>query len=186
MKQEDFCELAALYLLDLLDASQRGILEEALLNPECETTLTELRDAMGAYAYSAPVVTMAPNLKERLFQQIASEANPHNISTLTQQASEVEWEAYPTPGIMFSILHIDPDKREITCFLRVNPGTYFPHHVHAGIEELIVLEGDLVVDGKIYGSGDFIYSHAGSAHQPQTINGCLLFIRTSLDDQILS
>jgi len=48
-----------------------------------------------------------------------------------------------------------------------------------------MLEGDLSIDGQIYGKGDYIRSLPGSIHHPHTVGGCMFFFRTSLDDEIL-
>jgi anti-sigma factor ChrR (cupin superfamily) len=61
----------------------------------------------------------------------------------------------------------------------------FPKHQHADNEEIVVLEGDLVIDGQVYHSGDRIYSLPNTVHQPETQTGCLLFVKTSLDDVII-
>jgi anti-sigma factor ChrR (cupin superfamily) len=57
---------------------------------------------------------------------------------------------------------------------------------HAGTEEIIVLEGDLVIGDQVYKPGDRLHSQPGIIHQPQTINGCVIYVRTSLDDEILA
>lgn len=49
-----------------------------------------------------------------------------------------------------------------------------------------MLEGDLVIDGELYSSGECIRSVSGSAHQPETYGGCLIFLRTSLDNKVIA
>ncbi|WP_088242689.1 cupin domain-containing protein [Calothrix rhizosoleniae] len=179
MKPENFSELAALYALDILDESDSHVLEETVLEfPELEMELAEFRNAAGAIAYTVPDVTMATDLKERLFQRINGEVS---IDTLKEQAAQVTWKPYSLPGVMIGILNVDEEKREISCFLRCESNVRFPKHGHVGNEEIIILEGNLVIDGKLYTSGDRIYSFSHTVHEPETSQGCLLFLKTSSD-----
>jgi len=90
------------------------------------------------------------------------------------------------PAVMVGKLHVDTVRREIDFFVGANTGVRFPNHRHAGIEEIVVLEGDLVIDGELYSSGECIRSVSGSAHQPETYGGCLIFLRTSLDNKVIA
>ncbi|MBD2604498.1 cupin domain-containing protein [Scytonema hofmannii FACHB-248] len=180
MKPENFSELAALYVLDILDKSDCHLVEEAILEfPELEMELAEFRNSAGAIAYSVPDVPMAADLKERLFQRINSEIT--TIEALKEQATQVSWQPYLIPGIMRGTLNLDGEKREISCFIRCEANIRFPKHQHAGREEIVVLEGDLVIDGQLYTTGDRIYSLPNTIHQPETQQGCLLFVKTSFD-----
>lgn len=184
MKPEDFHELVPLYAFDILDKSGCHVVEKAILeSPELEMELTEFRNAVGAIAYSVPDVPMAVDLKERLFQRINGEIT--TIETLKQQANQVTWQPDPIPGVMVGRLNLDEERREISCFVRSVGNIRFPKHQHASNEEIMVLEGDLVIDGKLYQSGDRIYSSPDTIHQPETQQGCLLFLKTSIDDVIL-
>lgn len=184
MKRHDFSELAALYSLDILDGVQCRAVEDASVDfPDLELELVEFRNAFSAIGYSAPTVPLATDLKARLFARIAEDAS-HNLAALKQKAANVKWQPYPLDGVTIGTLHIDSEKREISCFVRSIGAVNFPKHQHAGDEEIVVLEGDLVIDGQKYSSGDRIISHPNTIHQPTTQTGCLLFLKTSLDDEI--
>lgn len=192
MKREDFSELAALYALDLLEEQNCGLVEEAIAQfPDLQTELAEFQLAVSAIAYSSPPVPLATNLKDRLFQRIAiseedtTTKSTTSVSALKEKAAVVDWEPHSIPGVMIGKLSLDLEKREIVCFVRAKAGMSLPKHRHAGNEEIVVLEGDLVFDGEIYGSGECIRSGPGSAHQPETYGGFLIFLRTSLDDEII-
>ena len=59
--------------------------------------------------------------------------------------------------------------------IRMEPGAETIAHVHAGNEDYLILEGDLIEsDGTKYGVGDFIHYDPGSHHNSRTENGCLL------------
>ncbi|MDJ0620102.1 MAG: cupin domain-containing protein [Calothrix sp. MO_192.B10] len=183
MKPENFSELAALYALDILDEPDCHLVEQAVLNsPELKIELVELRNAAGAIAYSVPDVTMAVDLKQRLFQRINSEPS---IEALKEQATQVTWKPYSIAGVMRGILNVDEEKGEISCFLRCAANVRFPQHGHMGNEEIVVLEGDLTIDGKLYTTGDRIYSFSSTIHQPETQEGCLVFLKTSINNMAL-
>jgi anti-sigma factor ChrR (cupin superfamily) len=179
MQYDDLRELTVLDALDLLDEDERRILAENLYEfPELETELMALEDTVAAIAYSAPLVPMAADLKDRLFTQITH-------APLIVRSHQVNWQPYSVPGVTVGILHIDDEKREITALVRLEPGLEYPLHQHAGIEEVFMLEGDLVAGGQICYQGDYIRSFPQSTHAPITHEGCLLLVRSSLDDEIL-
>jgi hypothetical protein len=189
MHYEEFCELAALYVLDALPQSERNLVQEAIAQfPEWEAELAAMQVTAANLAYGAPEVPLADGLKQRLFEQIAARSDSdsgkqdlHHIAALIRQTVAVSWESYPIPGVMVGKVYVDADKREIACFLRCAAGVEFPNHKHASNEEIVVLTGDLIIDGKIYTSGDRVHSAIGTVHQPKTQNGCLVFLHTSLD-----
>jgi hypothetical protein len=108
------------------------------------------------------------------------------ISNWRQQAAQAQWQPFLVEGISLSRLALDRQARRVTYFIRAEAGVKFPNHCHADREEIIMLEGDLTIDGQCYYPGDYIYSAPNSIHQPVTKDGCLAIIRTSLDDQILA
>ncbi|WP_404784831.1 cupin domain-containing protein [Altericista sp. CCNU0014] len=90
------------------------------------------------------------------------------------------------PGTLLGTLSVDLQKREIQCFVRSWSNASFPKHRHFGDEEIVILEGDLNIGDRSYQPGDRITSVPGTVHQPKTDRGCLLFLRTSLDDELLA
>jgi anti-sigma factor ChrR (cupin superfamily) len=66
----------------------------------------------------------------------------------------------------------------IGCYLmRMDPGAVTIEHDHAGMEEFLVLEGDLVdSDGTVFSAGDFVSYQAGTRHNSWTKEGCLLAV----------
>lgn len=153
------------------------------LRSELDAELAELQMVVAALAYSAPPVPMAADLKQRLLQRIASP--DLDLEHLKQQAATVDWQPYAYAAeAMVGTWQMDAQQREVQCFVRAVGPVRFPKHRHAQAEEIIVLEGDLEIDGRLYQSGDRIASAAGTEHQPATQQGCLLFLRTSIDDEI--
>ena len=65
-------------------------------------------------------------------------------------------------------------------------GSSYPGHLHGGVEECLVLEGDLQVEGEELRAGDYQRAEASSQHGTQwTKNGCLLLIVSSQHDALL-
>jgi len=70
--------------------------------------------------------------------------------------------------------------------VRLAPGTDYPPHQHAGVEELYLLEGELMIDDKKIHAGDFIRAEAGSVdHRVWSETGCTCLLLTSTKDTIL-
>jgi anti-sigma factor ChrR (cupin superfamily) len=69
--------------------------------------------------------------------------------------------------------------------MRLEPGATFPLHRHAGSEEVFVLEEDLIVEKEIFYQGDYIRSVPGSTQSPLAQGGCLLLMKTSIDNETL-
>ena len=64
------------------------------------------------------------------------------------------------------------------CYLmRMQPGAVTIAHEHPGMEEFLVLEGDLVdSDGAVFTAGDFVSYEPGIRHNSWTNDGCLLAV----------
>ena len=76
----------------------------------------------------------------------------------------------------------------VTMLVRMEKGTSYPSHRHAGPEECYVLAGDLEVGDQLeMHAGDYQRVERGSVHPPQTTReGCLLLITSSMHDELLS
>ena len=203
MPDEEFNILAALEALDTIDESESGVLENKLKqSPELESELTAFEATIAAIAYTSPPVPVAPDLKNRLFQRIAqiestpaeeissepvSEPSPNTkLPHFIRRSHDVKWKTFGVTGISIGRLFTDKEKREITCLLRLEPGSEFPLHRHAGVEEIFMLEGDLVVEGEVCHQGDYIRSLPGSTHSSMTQGGCLLLMKSSVDNEMLT
>jgi anti-sigma factor ChrR (cupin superfamily) len=191
MNPEDLSELASLYILNALDAEEQSWVEAQYENLSAfQAEASEAEAIASLLAYNVPALPMALDLKDRLFQRITAKdalENNEELAALLEQARTANWQPYqPVPGVQFATLRVDPNTRQVDCFVRSFAQIKFPQHRHAGNEEIRVLEGDLAIGDQVYMPGDRIYSQPGTVHQPETRTGCTLFLRTSLDDEILS
>ncbi len=64
------------------------------------------------------------------------------------------------------------------CYLmRMQPGAVTIAHDHAGMEDFVVLEGELIDDdGTVFRTGDFVSYSPGTRHNSRTDTGCLLAV----------
>ena len=61
------------------------------------------------------------------------------------------------PEMSWLPLSFDPETQQGTYLMRMEPGAVTIAHDHPGMEEFLVLEGDLVdSDGTTFGHGDFV------------------------------
>lgn len=98
------------------------------------------------------------------------------------------WEQTASPGVEARKLFSDPAADRVTMLVRMQPGSSYPAHRHAGPEECYVLEGDLQVgDDLEMKAGDFQRAESGSLHPVQsTRRGCLLLLQSSLSDELVA
>jgi anti-sigma factor ChrR (cupin superfamily) len=64
------------------------------------------------------------------------------------------------------------------CYLmRMRPGAITIEHDHPGLEEFVILEGELIdSDGTVFKAGDFVSYEAGTRHNSRTETGCLIAV----------
>jgi anti-sigma factor ChrR (cupin superfamily) len=85
------------------------------------------------------------------------------------------------------MLATDAEKDRVSMLVRLAPGTDYPPHRHAGIEELHLLHGELIIDDKKLYPGDYVRADADSVdHRVWSKTGCTCFLSTSANDELLS
>lgn len=95
----------------------------------------------------------------------------------TQSAA---WETYDMDGpvqpeIDLLRLSYDPETRDGSYMMRMQPGAATIAHTHTRREEYIILEGSLIEsDGAVLKAGDYVIYEPGTRHNSRTEEGCLL------------
>ena len=202
-------QTAALYALDALLPSEASAFEKHLESGcaycAAETAafremLVEVGKAIASRSASPPA-----DLRGRLLERIALEPAADGTDVVVQawkswkeqpgltssglstvRSSEGHWERLAVPGVFAKKLAVDHERRCTTMLIRMEPGTSYPSHRHAGIEQCFVLEGTLQVGGETLHAGDYQQASADSTHGVQsTEEGCLLLIVSSQDDELL-
>jgi len=106
---------------------------------------------------------------------------------LIHRAEDEAWEPTGIDGIAVRRLFVDKARNQMSMLVRMNAGTSYPRHVHDGPEECYVLQGDLHVGDEVLHAGDYQRAAPGSLHGVQsTREGCLLFIVSSLTDELVA
>ena len=120
----------------------------------------------------------------RLAERIASDGATRPFIPPLEAPSKPDWEE-AAPGIHVKILARNAEIESVSMLVRLDPGTDYPAHRHAGTEELHLLHGILKVDDRTLYPGDFIHSEAGSVdHRVWSETGCSCFLMTSTADAL--
>jgi anti-sigma factor ChrR (cupin superfamily) len=204
-------EQASLHAFDLLPPAEREEYETHL--SVCHLCRSEVRKLRGVVAELGRMVEAeAPDrrLGERLRASIertrprrvpAAQAEPPPTPVQTWKswapdapstpmvyvaAGEEGFAPTGTPGVEVRRLFVDAANDRATMLVRMRPGSAYPAHCHAGIEECFVLAGDIHVGDRRMRAGDYQRADRSSVHAVQsTEGGCLLFIVSSLHDELL-
>jgi anti-sigma factor ChrR (cupin superfamily) len=92
--------------------------------------------------------------------------------------STIDWVASPLPGVHRRTLEREEaESGRATSIVRYAPGSEFSHHVHAGGEEFLVLDGVFSDEYGDLGSGTYVRNPIGSKHRPHSVNGCTIFVK---------
>jgi anti-sigma factor ChrR (cupin superfamily) len=188
-----FCELAPLYALDLLDLEERLWIETQVLEcPDLAEELASYQTAVGLMPYSAPAMPMAADLKDRLFDRLGlapiesvpetPPEVPPDLKMFAIKSADLQWKPHRMKGVEVVVLFVDEVNRTRHLLVKAAAGVVYPLHQHAGIEEIFMLEGELIINDEVYLAGDYIRSYPNSIHAPSTKTGCMFLIRACIDD----
>lgn len=88
------------------------------------------------------------------------------------------WVPSPQPGVERVMLdRVGEEKARATSLVRYAPDSTFPPHSHPGGEEILVLEGEFSEGNLRFPAGWYLRNPPGSAHQPASAPGALLFVK---------
>lgn len=95
---------------------------------------------------------------------------------------EPQW-SQVAPGISCKVLAADTDKHIVSMIVRLVPGGEYPAHVHAGREELHLLQGELWIDERKLFPGDYNRAEPGTRDKRVwSETGCTCVLVTSTRD----
>lgn len=98
--------------------------------------------------------------------------------------AEPAWEDV-APGISCKLLATDAERDRVSMLVRLAPGTDYPPHTHAGIEELHLLQGELFIDTRKLAVGDYSRAEPGSSDKRVwSETGCMCVLMTSTRDAL--
>jgi hypothetical protein len=189
--QQEFEDLlAALTLGALSREAIEGVTRELIRQgTTTRQPLAALYRVFQSLGQLLPPVTPPPTLQERLLQSASNRDTARHVSSPTLapavvfiRADEDIWQEMG-PGVTAKMLCTDPVTGSFTALVRMAAGSRCPVHLHVGIEELFILEGECYCAGSYLLSGDY-YRIAGE-NIPRTTfteRGCLIFLRHSIPD----
>src|SRR5688572_7130597 len=179
-------DLVFLFALQALPARETASVEAQISSCEdCRQEIETLRPLVRSFVgWSTDVLRPAESLWDRLAKRIASETATGPFVPTSEAPVKPEWEE-AAPGIHVKILATNAENDSVSMLVRLDPGTDYPAHTHAGIEELHLLHGTLKVDDRTLYPGDFIHAEAGSVdHRVWSEIGCTCFLMTSTKDTL--
>jgi anti-sigma factor ChrR (cupin superfamily) len=203
-------ERAALHAVGALAPDEAAAYERHLETcAACRGELTALGRTANDLALLAPRATPPAGMKQRMLDRVRAtpqeglravpEAPPAQAWKQWQDDAasaagftlvardESGWEQTIFEGVEARRLFVDAPNDRVTMLVRMAAGSSYPAHVHGGPEECYVLEGDLDVGDAVMRAGDYQRMERGATHLVQsTRTGCLLFIVSSLQDELLT
>jgi len=180
-------DLVFLYALQSLPSSELPVVETHISAcAECRQEMETLRPIIGSFvSWPTDVLRPSASLWGRLAQRIAEETGKEPVLPSSQLLAKPEWEE-AAPGISVKLLATDTEKNRVSMLVRLAPGTDYPPHRHAGVEELHLLHGELMIDDKKLYPGDYIRAEADSVdHRVWSETGCTCVLLASTEDVIL-
>ena len=181
---QDHVERVSLYALQALPADELSAVEAQIAAcAECREELEALHPIIGSFVSWPTDVLRPPRpLWDRLAQRIAAETGQGPVSPAPRPPTAAEWEEV-APGISVKLLATDAENHRVSMLVRLAPGTDYPPHRHAGIEELHLLDGELMIDDRKLYPGDYSRAEAGSVdRRVWSETGCTCVLITSPKD----
>ena len=131
----------------------------------------------GCYLKNPPGSSHAPRSETgcTLFVKLRhlDPVDQHCVALDTRTA---QWSAGLVPGL--SVLPLSSFGTQSTAMVRWAPGTRFQPHRHFGGEEIFVVSGVFEDEHGRYPAGTWLRSPHLSAHQPFSMEGCTIFVKT--------
>ncbi|HAB17735.1 MAG TPA: cupin domain-containing protein [Verrucomicrobiota bacterium] len=190
-------ELAASYALGALDRTEAARLEAlAAADPdiraEVDAFVAIARRLGHAVAPQAPPSRVRDAVLSRVRRTVqvgrSTEAAPSVEGASGFRfllADDAEWQDGEVSGLRYRVLATNVQNNYAMLHLELAPGVVYPKHAHAGAEELFVISGDLVTEGRTLKAGDFIHGEPGSVHHDlYSPNGCRAIMVTRLTTAI--
>jgi anti-sigma factor ChrR (cupin superfamily) len=184
---QDYAERVFLYALQALPSNELAAAGAHISGcAECRQEMETLRPIVDSFvSWPIDVLRTSVPLWERLAQRIAAETGGEPMLPAPQQWAEPEWKE-AAPGISCKLLATDVERSRVSMLVRLAPGTAYPPHRHADVEELHLLQGELMIgDRKLY-PGDYNRAEAGTIdHRVWSETGCTCILLTSAHDLLL-
>jgi quercetin dioxygenase-like cupin family protein len=156
-------------------SSSTGSPAESPTEPSTSSTEASAEFSAPPSATPSTPASTQPSAPSQSEAQAVQSAPPSGV--LTVQAGTGEWEETEDAGVLVKHLFADEEHDTFTTLIRMSPGARVPRHRHRGVEQCLVVEGDLLTAGRAFKPGDFICALPGSVHEELTTEqGNLLLV----------
>jgi DNA-directed RNA polymerase specialized sigma24 family protein len=117
-------------------------------------------------------------------KRIVTESGLIPVFTAPQTWEEPDWKEV-APGISCQLLATDDQHERVSMLVRLAPGTDYPPHTHASVEELHLLHGELWIDDRQLHPGDYNRAEPGTSDaRVWSETGCTCVLITSPRDRL--
>ena len=124
------------------------------------------------------------SLQQRLAQRIIAETGAELVLLPPQRWVEPEWKEV-APGISCKLLANDRERQRVSMLVRLSPRVDYPSHRHAGVEELHLLHGELMIDDRKLYPGNYNRADPGTVdNRVWSETGCTCVLMTSTRDEL--
>jgi hypothetical protein len=104
--------------------------------------------------------------------------NDDTSCSVIVHAARQEWVASPAAGVHRRMLfRIGNEVARATSIVDYDPGSAFAPHIHAGGEEMLILDGVFQDEHGAYPAGSYLRNPPGTSHVPASREGCTIFVR---------
>lgn len=95
------------------------------------------------------------------------------------ETAGMPWEDSPAAGVQRKKLEREAaESGQVTSVVRYAPGSEFSAHTHPGGEEIFVISGVFADEQGTYPQGTWLRNPSYSRHQPFSLAGCTIFVKT--------
>ncbi|MBL9126784.1 MAG: cupin domain-containing protein [Verrucomicrobiales bacterium] len=194
-------QLTALEAVGALDGADVTALRERLAADECaREELRRFVDVAGWLATSVPASRPGPSVRERVLARIAHHPQASrdgapstgprpdpapgeagsDVSGFRFTARSSPWVNAPLPGVRYKLLSAGPHQQHAILEVELAAGAVYPEHEHVGVEDMYVLTGDLLTEGRTLGPGDSFHADPGTHHTGlRSVGGCTALLIVS-------
>ena len=186
MKSCPHADQTSAYALHALPAGEVSLAEAHIAScPHCRKDLQSLQPVVDVFSsWPTDVLRPSPSLQGRLAERIAAETRGKLVAPPARQYREPDWDEV-CPGIFVKMLAEDTESGMVSMLVKLLPNVEYPPHMHAGIEELHLLQGELWIDERKLYPGDYNRGEPGTGDQRVwSETGCTCVLITSAKDPL--